>query len=74
MCFLFSQAWALGVMCLPAKQKTQVASRSYVSRLEGDIRTGKVQFEVIEDEAEVFDPNTQYPLEEEICKFWQVEP
>ena len=41
---------------------------------EADIRSGKIKIEVIEDETEPFDLNTQYPWEEVIREFWPVKP
>ena len=58
----------------PAKQKTHMEYRSAVSRLEAAIARGKIKFEEIEDETEPFDPNTQYPWEEEIREFWPTKP
>ena len=54
-----------------AKQKTQVAYRFAVRRLRVDIDNGKVKFEEIEDKTKPFDPNTQYPWEEEVREFGQ---
>ena len=69
-----NRARARGSMDPPAKQKTHMEYRSAVSRLEAAIARGKIKFEEIEDETEPFDPNTQYPWEEEIREFWPTKP
>ena len=58
----------------PARPAIQAEYSSAVARLKAYIEEGKISFEEIEDEAEPFDPLTQYAWEEEPREFWPTKP